>query len=99
MLDTNARHTIQPLLDVIARTCSRLGISANALTVAGMLTGVAAAGLVAAEHTLAGFVVLWLSGLIDAADGTLARLTSPARSARSSTSPSTAWSKSRSSSP
>lgn len=77
MLDTNARHTIQPLLDAIARTCSRLGISANALTVAGMLTGVAAAGLVAAEQAIAGFVVLWLSGLIDAADGTLARLTAP----------------------
>lgn len=77
MLDTNARRFVQPLLDIIAQTCRRIGISANALTIAGMLTGVAAAGLVLKEYTIAGFIVLWLSGLIDAADGTLARLTAP----------------------
>lgn len=75
MLDTNARRFVQPLLDGIARACARAGISANALTVTGMLVGVAAAALVALGHPLAGFGVLWLSGLIDAADGTLARLT------------------------
>jgi archaetidylinositol phosphate synthase len=75
MLDTNARRFVQPLLDGVARACARAGISANALTVAGMLVGVAAAALVALGHPVAGFVVLWLSGLIDAADGTLARLT------------------------
>lgn len=42
-----------------------------------MLVGLVAAGLVAAAHPVAGFAVLWLSGLIDAADGTLARLTTP----------------------
>jgi archaetidylinositol phosphate synthase len=77
MLDTNARKYVQPLFDVIARTCQRVGISANALTIAGMLIGVAAAVLVANGHLIAGFAVLWLSGLIDAADGTLARLTTP----------------------
>ena len=75
MLDTNARRFVQPLLDAIANACARAGISANALTIAGMLVGVAAAGLVAGGYAVAGFLVLWLSGLIDAADGTLARLT------------------------
>jgi phosphatidylglycerophosphate synthase len=55
--------------------CLRLGIGANALTIAGMLVGVVAATLVAAGNPMIGFVILWLSGLIDAADGTLARLT------------------------
>jgi archaetidylinositol phosphate synthase len=77
MLDTNARKYIQPILDVIAKGCQRIGISANMLTIIGMLVGVAAAGLVAAEYFVAGFVALWLSGLIDAADGTLARLSRP----------------------
>ncbi len=77
MLDTNARKYIQPLLDMIAHSCQRVGISANALTVIGMLVGLAAAGLVGLGYFLAGFIVLWLSGLIDAADGTLARLTKP----------------------
>ena len=42
-----------------------------------MLVGVTAALLVLNEYAVAGFAVLWLSGLIDAADGTLARLTKP----------------------
>ncbi len=77
MLDTNARKYVQPLLDAVARTCLRLGFSANALTVAGMLVGVAAAALVWVNYAIAGAVVLWLSGLVDAADGTLARMTKP----------------------
>ena len=77
MLDTNARKYIQPVIDVIAKTCQRAGIDANTLTIMGMLVGLAAAGLVASQYSVVGFIVLWLSGLIDAADGTLARLTQP----------------------
>jgi archaetidylinositol phosphate synthase len=77
MLDTNARKYIQPVLDAIAKGCQRIGISANTLTIIGMVVGVAAAGLVTTEFFVAGFIVLWLSGLIDAADGTLARLSKP----------------------
>lgn len=77
MLDTRARHLVQPALEAIARACQRAGISANALTTTGMLVGVAAAAIVASGQPTAGFVVLWLSGLVDAADGTLARLTRP----------------------
>lgn len=75
MLDTKARRFVQPALDAVAAACLRAGIGANALTIAGMLVGVGAAALVAATHPVAGFIALWLSGLIDAADGTLARLT------------------------
>jgi archaetidylinositol phosphate synthase len=75
VLDTKARRFVQPALDAIAAACLRSGVGADALTVAGMLVGVAAAAIVVLGHPLAGFAVLWLSGLIDAADGTLARLT------------------------
>ena len=77
MLDTKARKYIQPILDSFARVCLSIGVSANTLTVAGMLIGVLAALLVVNDHAVAGVIVLWLSGLIDAADGTLARLTRP----------------------
>jgi phosphatidylglycerophosphate synthase len=77
MLDTKARHLVQPALDAMARGCQRAGIGANTLTVAGMLVGLAAAALVAAGYPIVGCGVLWLSGFIDAADGTLARLTRP----------------------
>ncbi|HZZ94016.1 MAG TPA: CDP-alcohol phosphatidyltransferase family protein [Usitatibacter sp.] len=75
MLDTKARRFIQPVLGAVAAACLRMGIGANALTIAGMLLGVGAAALVAIGQPVAGFLVLWLSGLVDAADGTLARLT------------------------
>ena len=77
MLDSNARKYVQPVFDCIAHICLRIGIGANTLTVIGMLIGVAAALLVLKEHAVAGIVLLWLSGLIDAADGTLARMTKP----------------------
>jgi archaetidylinositol phosphate synthase len=77
VLDTRARHLVQPALDAVARACRHLGIGANALTTAGMAVGVAAAGLVAIGYPFTGCTVLWLSGFIDAADGTLARLTQP----------------------
>ena len=77
MLDTKGRQFVQPLLELIANACRAMGVSANALTFAGMLVGLAAALLVLNGFTLAGFFTLWLSGLIDAADGTLARLTQP----------------------
>ena len=77
MLDTKARKYIQPILDSFARVCLSIGVSANTLTVAGMLIGVLAALLVVNDHAVAGVIVLWFSGLIDAADGTLARLTRP----------------------
>lgn len=79
MLDSNGRKYVQPVFDGIARTCLRIGIGANTLTAIGMLVGIAAALLVLTEHTVAGFAVLWLSGLIDAADGTLARMTKPSQ--------------------
>lgn len=77
MLDTHGRRLVKPLLDTIAGACKRAGVSANALTIAGMLVGMAAALLAANGYAAAAFCVLWLSGLIDAADGTLARLTQP----------------------
>lgn len=77
MLDTNARRYVQPLFDAVARVCVSLGVSANALTIAGMLVGVVAALSVLHDYPVIGFAMLWLSGLIDAVDGTLARLTKP----------------------
>ena len=77
MLDTHGRRLVKPALEAIAGLCHRAGIGADALTFAGMLVGLCAAALVFTGYPVWGFVVLWVSGLIDAADGTLARLTKP----------------------
>ncbi len=75
MLDTHGQKIIQPLLNLLARACLRVGVSANALTLAGLALGLMAALLVLLGAPQLGVVVLCLSGLLDAADGTLARLT------------------------
>ena len=75
MLDTHARRLVEPLLNAIARTLHRAGLTANAVTVAAMLIGVCAALCVAANWRWTGIALLWLSGLLDAADGAMARMT------------------------
>lgn len=75
MLDSHARRFVEPLIAAVARGFKRLGWSADAVSVSGMLLGVAAAALVAGGQPWLAVVVLWLSGLLDAADGALARMT------------------------
>lgn len=75
MLDSHTHKYFQPLFTGIARVCLHFGITANNLTIAGLGLGLVAAALVMLGHAPLGIAVLWLSGLLDAADGTLARMT------------------------
>lgn len=75
MLDTSARRLVDPLINAIAHGLNRAGLTANAVTVIAMLIGVAAAGCVVSGWTWTGIALLWTSGLLDAADGALARIT------------------------
>lgn len=75
MLDTHARRFVEPVIGWIARRMLSVGLSANAVTVLAMLIGMLAALLVASGWGWTGIAVLWLSGLLDAADGALARMT------------------------
>lgn len=74
MLDTHARKFIQPSFNYIAKQCVKLGFSANKLTITALILGLAAALLNYFVLPIAAIIVLWLSGLIDALDGTVARL-------------------------
>lgn len=74
MLDTHARHLIQPLFEKTANALLRTGLSPNHVTfIAGGL-GFAAGVLVYFEHSWWALGLLWLSGFLDAVDGTMARL-------------------------
>lgn len=75
MLDTHARRFVDPILDRIAGALHRAGLTANAVTVAAMVVGLCAATCVAANWVWTGIALLWLSGLLDAVDGALARIT------------------------
>lgn len=75
MIDDRARQWIDPWIARLARPLVRLGISANAVTVAGLAFGLAAAGAIAAGAFLSGLVLLLVSRLADGLDGAVARMT------------------------
>jgi phosphatidylglycerophosphate synthase len=73
MLDAPIRRLIDPALDRMGRALARKGVGANAVTLAGLALGLAAAGLIAAGATLLALVPLLLSRLADGLDGAVAR--------------------------
>ncbi|MGI9216980.1 MAG: CDP-alcohol phosphatidyltransferase family protein [Hydrogenophaga sp.] len=77
MLDRAIQQALRPVMTQAARGLVRLGVGANAISVAGFALGLAAAGAIAAQHYLAGLVLLLLSRLMDGLDGAVARATQP----------------------
>jgi phosphatidylglycerophosphate synthase len=74
MLDSKARHFIQPHIDWTARLLLNWGCTPIHVTMIALIVGVAAAIAVALGHQWLGVVLLWTSGLLDVLDGSLARL-------------------------
>ena len=75
MLDTHGRKYVQPTINKIAEVAIKLHLTPIKLTIIALLMGLFAALLNALDWTLLSIIILWLSGFIDALDGTVARLT------------------------
>ncbi|TVR94561.1 MAG: CDP-alcohol phosphatidyltransferase family protein [Spirochaetaceae bacterium] len=75
MLDTHARKIVQPLFEKGGTLCIRFGLSPNTLTLISFFLGVSAGFLVFFELRVLAVSMLWLSGLFDVLDGTVARKT------------------------
>ena len=75
MLDGTLRKHLDPALNALARSVAATGIGANAITVAGLVIGLAAAAAIALHWYLAGLALLLLSRLCDGLDGPVARIT------------------------
>lgn len=73
MFDARLRPLIDPPLNAAGRWLVRRGISANAVTLAGLVPAVAAALAIAHGHYGAGLVLILLNRLIDGLDGAVAR--------------------------
>lgn len=73
MLDTHARQLVQPMIDKIARHLALRGATGLAVTLWAAFLGMLAAGALALGWTFWFLFFLWISGLLDAVDGTLAR--------------------------
>ena len=77
MLDRAIQQALRPVMTRAARGLVRLGVGADAISVAGFVTGMSAAGAIAFQHFLAGLALLLLSRLMDGLDGAVARATTP----------------------
>jgi phosphatidylglycerophosphate synthase len=73
MFDARLRPIIDPPLDRMARLLVRLGATANQLTVAGLVLGLAAAGAVLAGLFWLALVLVLANRLLDGLDGPVAR--------------------------
>ncbi|WNF36239.1 CDP-alcohol phosphatidyltransferase family protein [Bacillaceae bacterium IKA-2] len=77
MLDTHGRKYVQPMILSSAKGLLKLGLSANQVTLISFCIGVSTGLLIYFGYPIIAVVVLWLSGFLDAVDGTMARLTKP----------------------
>jgi phosphatidylglycerophosphate synthase len=73
MLDTRIQPLIAPPLDRAGRILARSGVSANAVTIVGLATNIAATATIASAHYLAGLALIALSRILDGLDGAVAR--------------------------
>ncbi|AFQ43415.1 CDP-alcohol phosphatidyltransferase family protein [Desulfosporosinus meridiei] len=73
MLDTHARRYIQPIIDLTADFLDRLKITANQVTIAAFVMGIASGFAILLEQPILAVSLLWFSGFLDAVDGSIAR--------------------------
>lgn len=74
MLDTRARKAVDPLFERFARLLLKLQFTPNVVTLLAFLFGLGAGVLLYFQLPIPAVLVLWFSGLFDAVDGTMARL-------------------------
>jgi CDP-diacylglycerol--glycerol-3-phosphate 3-phosphatidyltransferase len=73
MLDGRWRSNAERLLDPLGRGLHRIGVSADGLTVVGLLVAAATAVAIGQGHLMLGFVGVILTGVPDLLDGSVAR--------------------------
>ncbi len=75
MIDTKARGRFQRGFDKLSQKTGLTRIHPNAITVVALIFGLASATLLAIGYNYIAIILLWVSGLFDVLDGTVARLT------------------------
>jgi phosphatidylglycerophosphate synthase len=77
MLDTHARKYVQKPIEITANALLKIGLTANTVTTIAFLIGITSGLLIYLDEPIWAVFVLWLSGFLDAVDGTMARNTKP----------------------
>jgi phosphatidylglycerophosphate synthase len=77
VIDRHALRVLTPMLDALARVAGRIGLGADAVTLAGFALGMGAALAIALQVWWLGLALMLASRLCDGVDGALARQTQP----------------------
>ncbi|WP_407874851.1 CDP-alcohol phosphatidyltransferase family protein [Qipengyuania nanhaisediminis] len=77
MFDARLRPLIDPPLNAAGRALAAMGVSANALTLAGLLIGLGAAFAAAHGQFLAALAFILANRVLDGLDGAVARVRGP----------------------
>jgi len=75
MLDSRIRPLIDPPLNAIGKGLARAGVTANQITLAGAVIGIASGVAIGYRYYLLGLALVLLSRLLDGLDGAVARAT------------------------
>lgn len=73
MLDTHGRKYVAPLIKGVANIFIGLHFTANTITKIAFLVGIFSGILAYFEKEILAVIILWISGLLDAVDGEVAR--------------------------
>jgi archaetidylinositol phosphate synthase len=77
MLDTHGRKYVQPIIEKTADGLLKLGLTANQATFIGFAIGALTGVSIYFDFPYLAVFLLWLSGFLDAVDGSMARKTKP----------------------
>lgn len=77
MLDTVLRPIINRPLDAAGRLLAKRGVTANTVTIAGLLIGLLAAVAIALEYFVVAFSLIVANRITDGLDGAVARASAP----------------------
>ncbi|MEM8918270.1 MAG: CDP-alcohol phosphatidyltransferase family protein [Pseudomonadota bacterium] len=75
MLDAKLRPLIDPPLNAVGRALARVGFSANAVTLLGLIVGLGGAGAIYAGYYGMAFCLVLVGRILDGLDGAVARAT------------------------
>jgi archaetidylinositol phosphate synthase len=75
MIDSKLRNLFQPMFSLAAKPLMSMGIHPDAVTSIAFIIGISASIFLGLGYIALPIGLLWLSGLLDVLDGTMARLT------------------------
>lgn len=75
MLDTHGRKYVDPIINCGANFFIKLNLTANNVTVIALILGILTSVFIYIDMNILAVITLWISGYLDAVDGSIARKT------------------------